>query len=309
MENAGQDITKEQLIAVATPNYSTGQEVSPSRFIQQLSAITCSICKHIINKAVEAKCCQHSFCTDCIWHWLGIKASCPVCRFAMSASQLVLPSVCCQSVLAEICIHCDNYADAFNGCSEVMPLSQLRPHVQTCNNTQKHTVTKATQVGDILNASPTKLRGSMSDVLTGHLVKTKADNGMLELRGRGPSQTWKRTTVATVPSQDASARTVRRRRRSQAELKHTRTLMCGSSEGFVIAQQAASISHMEKEERDAPLNAAGIIAKTPGTGSTLALKADLHMPWNQLRKLRVWMKDYGVRLEVRVGACNASAAT
>ena len=85
--------------------------------------------------------------------------------------------------------------------------------------------------------------------------------------------------------------------------------MWGSSEGFVIAQQAASISHMEKEERDALLNAAGIIAKTPGTGSTLALKADLHMPWNQLRKLRVWMKDYGVRLEVRVGACNASAAT
>ena len=101
-ENAGQDITKEQLIAVATPIYSTGQELSPSRFIQQLSAITCSICKHIINKAVEAKCCQDSFCTDCIWHWLGIKASCPVCRSAMSASQLVLPSVCCQSVLAEI---------------------------------------------------------------------------------------------------------------------------------------------------------------------------------------------------------------
>ena len=102
-----------------------------------------------------------------------------------------------------------------------MPLSQLRPHVQTCNNTQTHTVTKATQVGDILNASPTKLRGSISDVLTGHLVKTKADNGMLELRGRGPSQTWKRTTVA-VPSQDASARTVRRGR-SQAELKQNST--------------------------------------------------------------------------------------
>ena len=54
---------------------------------------------------------------------------------------------------------------------------------------------------------------------------------------------------------------------------------------------------MGEDERKVVLTDAGITPKTPDTGSTLALKADLHMPWNQLRKLKVWLKEYGLHLE------------
>eukprot|EP00117_Sycon_ciliatum_P024768 scpid36716/ scgid20708/ len=54
---------------------------------------------------------------------------------------------------------------------------------------------------------------------------------------------------------------------------------------------------MQKERRDKLLADAGLTCKAPVAGSDVALKADLHLTWHTLHKLRVWLKDFGVCLE------------
>ena len=57
---------------------------------------------------------------------------------------------------------------------------------------------------------------------------------------------------------------------------------------------------MEKEERERLLQAAGLLPTVKGTRgkeSGLALKADLHLPWYKLRKLRRWLSSFGVVLQ------------
>eukprot|EP00117_Sycon_ciliatum_P026615 scpid33635/ scgid5600/ E3 ubiquitin-protein ligase NRDP1; RING finger protein 41 &gt; E3 ubiquitin-protein ligase NRDP1; RING finger protein 41 len=290
----GQDIAKSELISRATPSYKTERELSPDRFIMNFSELICSICKHILDKSVQASCCGKNFCVDCIWHWLVMHASCPVCRSPLQASQLLTPSLTLKNCLAEVLVRCDNYLDSFNGCSVHIPLASLQHHGQTCTNTGKHTITPTTPVGDILHASPKKLQGNVAEKLTSHLVRSKSDNGLLHLRSQGPSQIWKKTTVGTVSSDEASERTQRRR---SLELRQTEQLVCGSSASSIQAQQAATIRRMPEEERRALLIAAGVLPRSIEKGSTLAMKADLHMPWFQLRKLKVWLKDYGLHLE------------
>ena len=57
---------------------------------------------------------------------------------------------------------------------------------------------------------------------------------------------------------------------------------------------------MEKEERERLLQAAGLLPAVKGTRakeSGLALKADLHLPWYKLRKLRRWLSSFGIVLQ------------
>ena len=54
---------------------------------------------------------------------------------------------------------------------------------------------------------------------------------------------------------------------------------------------------MAKADRDKLLEDAGITQLHPSTGCGLALKADLNITWHALRKLRKWLRAFGVDLE------------
>ena len=60
---------------------------------------------------------------------------------------------------------------------------------------------------------------------------------------------------------------------------------------------ASEMKSMQKEAMDKLLVLAGLKTTTPSPGTALAIKADLHLPWHQLRKLQKWLASFGVHLE------------
>lgn len=288
----GHDITLAQLKSVATPSHKAEKPLLPERFLVNFTSLICSVCGNIADSAVQAVCCQSNYCTDCIWERLGTNAECPDCKCELRASQL--KETTASRFLADNIIHCDNYVDALNGCTAVIPLSELRLHTKSCTNKSKHVVMPSTPVAAILTASPSKLQGDTCQKITKHLMRGQSVRGVLELHsGRGPPETWTKTPVAKVASDCASARTIRRR---SASLSQIHDKASGSIAGAIV-QHAAALGRMKQHERQAVLVEAGVLPKTPGAGSALALKSDLHLPWNKVRKLRVWLKDFGLQLE------------
>ena len=176
----------------------------------QGSPLLCKICENVADKAVQAKCGDHTLCLDCIWQWLEANDSCPVCTNKLSASQLAESPL--RYCLPELVVHCDNYVDEFRGCPELIPLQDLKLHVSKCKNTGKHTILPTTPVAAVVTASPRKMEGSVGESLARHVVKTKGKTGIMEIRSRGPSEYWTKTTKARVSSDVASPRTLRRRR-------------------------------------------------------------------------------------------------
>ena len=52
--------------------------------------LACSICAHDgFDNAWSIGVCGHTFCEDCIFHWLTNKATCPDCRTVVSVMELV----------------------------------------------------------------------------------------------------------------------------------------------------------------------------------------------------------------------------
>ena len=80
----------EDLFKIATPDYRSNDDciLSPDRLPCPLDDLPCCICKHFVNRGVEAKCCHHHFCAECIWEWLHTCAKCVVCGHPLLASAL-----------------------------------------------------------------------------------------------------------------------------------------------------------------------------------------------------------------------------
>ena len=93
--------------------------------------------------------------------------------------------------------------------------------------------------------------------------------------------TYQHTPVSRVPSSKASGRTQRRRR---DDIMKRRASISGSS-GDAEAQLCVEIRTLHKEERQALLREAGIKSCLSATES-LAIKAELALPWYRLRVLR-----------------------
>ena len=70
-EDSGTDIPVSQLFCIATPNYSPEEDsiLSLDRLSFPLDDILCAVCKHILNRAVEAPCCQQAVL--CRMHLVG----------------------------------------------------------------------------------------------------------------------------------------------------------------------------------------------------------------------------------------------
>ena len=205
-------------------------------------------------------------------------------------------------ILAQVPILCDYVSINRLGCPARVPLQNLNLHVGQCSfrpgaaphSPLRRVVTPSTTVEDILTASPSKLQGDVALKVASHLVSAQQKEGVLEIRpgSHGKAQTWVRITKGQTPSDHAAGSTISQRTH---EINQLRQLVSGGSVG---SQQADELRHLRKEERDHLLCDAGLMPQGKlGQGAGLALKADLHLPWFKLRKLRRWLLFFGVVLD------------
>ena len=96
--------------------------------------------------------------------------------------------------------------------------------------------------------------------------------------------TFVHLSQARVPSGEAAPRTIRQRSQSLASVREAITA------GDTITQQAHELVTSQREDRDRLLeeikNAGGTFLIQVPAQASLAMKADLNMPWNKLREMR-----------------------
>ena len=302
----GMDVSFDSVLAKATPSYRTQfADLLPERFLECYSDLKCSVCRLVVDQVVETPCCQHVFCAACICYWLESSTQCPQCSSELYASALLSPHRIIRGILSEMQIYCDFYDGPYDGCAERVPLGHLEKHTQSCHYHPDHSSTHTAQprvvsqsfsVGDVLNASPSKLRGNVCDQLTKHLVMSTAVGDRLELRNTGHGGrpiVWTRTPIPLVDSSVASDRSKRRR---ASQVRAFRSEISGGKEGS-FAQSVHEFKGMGRKERDDLLVKAKLNPLSPAAGTALAIKSDLHLPWYQLRKLQKWFVSFGISLE------------
>ena len=304
------DMTIEDLRKTGTPPYRHVHNLSPSRFETHVSQLVCQICSMVVDEGLVAPCCHSTYCAACIHTHLTSSLSCPKCISHMQASQLQPFSPTLKAILGDLTVHCDFAQGPFEGCTVVTDLKNLSQHCTDCpfgsdsasaqsqerfgsSVTAKRTVTPSTKVSDVLDAPPSALQGNVSDALLSKLIECKAEDGVIHQRSGRKNITWVRASQANCPSGEVSARQSRRR---ASQIESFRQVVCGGAEGS-RAQQVRDLKVMSHTNRDALLEEAGVLRKGIGEGIGLAIKADLQMPWNGLRKLRRYLREFGVPLE------------
>ena len=302
-QSSGMDVPLESIKLIATDSHKATAALEICRFADEnaVKQSACSICEMAVDQAIQAPCCQSLFCATCICHHLENHCKCPDCGQPLLASMLQKPSKVLAAILSNWTVRCDYYKPALSGCHATVSLCDLKEHVASCafnpatSMTPIRTTNPKATVEEVLTASPSKLKGNVAGKLMSHLVMARAEEGRVEVKtsSRGKPQVYERITTALVPSDEASARTVRRR---SSELHHVAELVGGGAAG-AKAQEVAQLRQLSSAEQDKLLEECGLKAHQPAPGTGLAIKADLALPWSQLRKLRAWLKSFGVQIE------------
>ena len=235
-------------------------------------------------------CCQELFCAQCIHDRLAASAHCTACASTMKASELKRPGIVLCRIISSLSVRCDFYQQSLQGCQARVRLQDLQQHVAEClfnpatATSPIRTVRPQSNVEDTLTASPSKLAGNVAGCLTSHLVAARAQDGRLEVRTGtyGKPQVYHRTIASSVSSDDAGSSTLRRR---SSELARQADLVCGGATG-ARAQAVAGLKRLPSTEQEQLLIDAGIKGLKPSAGTAVAIKADLSLPWSQLRKLQ-----------------------
>ena len=215
----------------------------------------------------------------------------------MQETQLQEPSKVLPTIISRWVIYCDYHEPALAGCPFTGPPCDLRQHVKTCafNHATSHTpvraITTASLVGDVLQASPSKMCGDVADRRMSIIALSKTNEGSLEIKStsRATRQVFQRITVASTSSQAASATTIRRRSSKLQSLSQT---VCGGPTGARARENRLSIA-----EKDKLLLDIGLHPTAPSLGTALAIKAALAPSFSKFRQLRIWLKSMGVELE------------
>ena len=104
----------------------------PSRFSGPVDdELKCPICCCVLQEAVQAPECEHTFCQECIQEWLSRQTSCPVDRQPLTRGGLKPAPRVLRNFLAKLDIKCD-FAGV-NGCPAVVKLENLQSHTDTCD--------------------------------------------------------------------------------------------------------------------------------------------------------------------------------
>ena len=64
----GTDMDLSELLKIASPDFRSCEDcvLSHDRLFHPMDDLLCSVCKHILNRGVEAPCCKQLFCAECI---------------------------------------------------------------------------------------------------------------------------------------------------------------------------------------------------------------------------------------------------
>jgi len=306
-QSTGMDIPREDVLQNACAVHRAGIQLERKRFVDQNVLPVCTLCTYVVDGAMETACCEEVFCGHCLCEWLSTHNTCPICNEKMSASSLSKPGKFARKVISNLSIHCDNYQPALNGCPEVVPLCSLKEHVEGCpfnsdsNSKQPaiRTVRPSSTVEEVTMASPSKVKGNVAGNLTTNLVAGRSEDGgnRLEVKtspdGRGHPLVYHLAPSCIVPSTVSSTSTIKQR---GVVLTRIAESVCGGSDGSRV-QMVAGLKRLSAVEQEELLVDAGLRSTTPAAGTALAIKADLRLPWSQLRKLRKWLRIFGVKLE------------
>lgn len=92
--------------------------------------LKCPICCFVLQDAVQAPTCEHTFCQDCINEWLSRQSNCPVDRQPLTRLDLKPAPRVLRNFLAKLDIKCDF---ASGGCPAVVKLELLQAHMDSCD--------------------------------------------------------------------------------------------------------------------------------------------------------------------------------
>ena len=304
-------VNTEEIAKKSTPSYRTDMLLSRSRFIDSNAVQSCNICEHIVDEAVYALRCEELFCSKCICSWLSTHSTCPICKVELTNASIASPPRFVKRMIESWTVMYDYYAPALVGCQSTVPLSQLRQHAEECPHNPSSSATPiravgpSSRAGDTLSASPSKMKGNLGQRIGVHVIKSNMKDGFAELsNGHG-----KPLTVAALPSPATSSDNWSVRTQSRRdELMRKVQKVAGGADG-ARARQVAGLQRMSKEKQQALLKEAGIIGHSPGRSTLLAIKADLNLPWYQIRKLKCWLREFGVQLESERTARSFIAST
>ncbi|CAG2165775.1 unnamed protein product [Oppiella nova] len=102
-----------------------------SRFESEVDdELKCPICCSVLEEAVQAPDCEHTFCNDCINEWLQRQTNCPVDRQPLNSTDLKPAPRVLRNFLAKLDIKCE-YASF--GCNCVIKLELLQTHCNECD--------------------------------------------------------------------------------------------------------------------------------------------------------------------------------
>ncbi|CAG2108712.1 unnamed protein product, partial [Medioppia subpectinata] len=79
-----------------------------SRFESEVDdELKCPICCSVLEEAVQAPDCEHTFCNDCINEWLQRQNNCPVDRQPLNSGDLKPAPRVLRNFLAKLDIKCE----------------------------------------------------------------------------------------------------------------------------------------------------------------------------------------------------------
>ena len=293
--------------------------LEPHRFVvPPADEFICPICKDVLDKPMDVPSpgCQHSCCMDCWEHWIGVSQTCPVCRDQVLVDQLQPSSRFFRSALSSLEIYCDHWS---RGCSTVLKLCNLKQHAASCTfaahevvrgeQPRLHAAASIPDTTESATAQPMTLQDVIArgaderplceeedkalGIMVSRLASVQETSVRLSIYTGGRRSHISYTPPATVGSSAASSKTLARRRQLLKAIEETVT---GKGEADLTAQTAFALSRASQEERQALLFEAKASRHHVTAEDTAALALHLRLSNEQMKKLRLWTKQWNVQL-------------
>ena len=259
--------------------------------------LTCPICTEIVQRPIELTTCSSIVCCECLVQWLHITqdVQCPCCYsdHIRTSSTIRSASTLIQNLLGRVEVVCEK-------CGMSAKLANYNSH--TCS-VSKPAVCKELPVEAILNKGLDEPLTPIEERLKSNLTRraiSQSSQSLLSIKTGGQvrytnmykyitskdTHTIQPITLVPVPSprvssDNASQRTKHRRAIS---LQVVREVVSGGCSSTQFAEEARTRSTSEREALLEGLQG-GMKVVIPASES-LALKADLILPWNKMRIVR-----------------------